>query len=68
MDSTSIAPAYASGVLHQVARPTTGSQKCDRCGGWIMGVVSYIDEGQRYCPTCWAIRKKEKQEESDVNG
>ena len=61
MDSTSAIPAYAGGVLHQVAPPSTGAQKCDRCGGWIMGILSYVDEGKRYCPACWAAREKEKE-------
>ena len=54
----------ANGVLHQIDPPTTGSQKCDMCGGWIVGVLSYVDEGKRYCPTCWAAHKAELEKEA----
>ena len=42
-----------NGVVFQAAPPNTGSQRCDSCGGWIVGITSYIKDGKRYCPNCW---------------
>ena len=54
-----IFPVNVNGVVHSFEPPTTGSQKCDGCFGWIVGPLSYVAEGKRFCPKCWALRNKE---------
>ena len=45
------------GVIHSVAAPSSGSQRCDICGGWIVCGLAYLHEGIRYCPACWRAKE-----------
>lgn len=33
--------------------PNTGSAKCDICGGWIMGSLWHIVDGEIVCSICY---------------
>lgn len=59
LGETTAIPCNVNGVVYRLEPPTTGSQKCDSCFGWIVGALSYIDEGKRFCPVCWFFHLKE---------
>jgi len=39
-------------VLHQTEPPNTGSQKCQSCGGWIVGSTVWTVDNHLLCSTC----------------
>jgi hypothetical protein len=48
-------------VVHQPYAPFTGSQKCKRCGGWIVCDQSFgLNEVFPLCPACFTVETKPK--------
>jgi hypothetical protein len=49
-------------VTYEPWPPTSGSQRCLGCFGWICSVMYYIENEGPYCPPCWRKFNDEENE------
>ena len=46
-------------VTYEPYPPTTGSQRCLSCSGWIGNISYYYASDGPYCPPCWRAKNEE---------